>query len=55
MLLEHLGWLEAAEKIAPALSRAIEAGEVTYDLARQIPGAKEVACSAFARRVAAEL
>ncbi len=55
MLLEHLGWDEAAERIAPALSRAIEAGEVTYDLARQIPGAREVACSVFAARVAAEL
>lgn len=55
MLLEHLGWLEAAEKIAPALSRAILAGEVTYDLARQIPGSREVACSAFAQRVAEQL
>ncbi|MBI5523944.1 MAG: isocitrate dehydrogenase (NADP(+)) [Desulfarculus sp.] len=51
MLLEHLGWLEAAELIAPALSRAIQAGQVTYDLARQIPGAKEVPCSVFAQRV----
>ena len=55
MLLEHLGWLEAAEKIAPALSRAVEAGEVTYDLARQIPGAREVTCSAFAARVVEQL
>ena len=55
MLLEHLGWLEAAEKIAPALSRAILGGEVTYDLARQIPGSREVACSAFAKRVAEQL
>jgi len=55
MLLEHLGWLEAAEMIAPALSRAIRAGEVTYDLARQIPGSREVACSAFAQRVAEQL
>ncbi|MCF8043465.1 MAG: isocitrate dehydrogenase (NADP(+)) [Desulfarculaceae bacterium] len=55
MLLEHLGWLEAAEKIAPALSRAILAGEVTYDLARQIPGSREVTCSAFAQRVAEQL
>ncbi|MCF8032267.1 MAG: isocitrate dehydrogenase (NADP(+)) [Desulfarculaceae bacterium] len=55
MLLEHLGWPEAAEKIAPALSRAIEAGEVTYDLARQIPGAREVPCSVFAARVAEQL
>jgi isocitrate dehydrogenase len=51
MLLEHLGWLEAADLIAPALSRAIQAGQVTYDLARQIKGAQEVACSVFAQRV----
>ena len=55
MLLEHLGWVEAAESIAPALSRAIQRGEVTYDLARQIPGAREVSCSGFAQRVADQL
>jgi isocitrate dehydrogenase len=51
MLLAHLGWREAAELVPQALSRAIQAGEVTYDLARQIEGAKEVSCSAFAKRV----
>lgn len=51
MLLEHLGWDEAAALVPAALSRAMEAGEVTYDLARQIPGAREVSCSGFARRV----
>ncbi len=51
MLLEHLGWVEAADLIAPACSRAIQAGQVTYDLARQIEGAQEVPCSVFAQRV----
>ncbi len=51
MLLEHLGWREAADLVPQALSKAIQAGQVTYDLARQIEGAKEVACSAFAQRV----
>jgi len=51
MLLEHLGWKEAAELVPQALSRAIQAGEVTYDLARQIMGATQVSCSAFAQRV----
>ena len=55
MLLEHLGWLEAALLIAPALSRAIKAGQVTYDLARQIPGASEVPCSVFAQKVVENL
>jgi isocitrate dehydrogenase len=51
MLLEHLGWQEAADLVPQALSRAIQEGQVTYDLARQIEGAQEVACSAFAQRV----
>jgi isocitrate dehydrogenase len=55
MLLEHLGWQEAADLVPEALSRAIQAGEVTYDLARQIEGAREVPCSVFAQRVAAAM
>jgi isocitrate dehydrogenase len=55
MLLEHLGWAEAAELVPAALSRAILAKEVTYDLARQIPGAREVSCSGFARRVVEQM
>ncbi len=55
MLLEHLGWVEAAQRIPRALSAAIRAGRVTYDLARQIPGAREVSCSAFAARVVEHL
>jgi isocitrate dehydrogenase len=55
MLLAHLGWGEAAGLIAPAIGRAILAGRVTYDLARQIPGAQEVACSEFARLVVESL
>ena len=55
MLLEHLGWDQAARLVPPALSAAIQAGEVTYDLARQIPGAREVSCSAFAQKVVEHL
>ncbi len=55
MLLEHMGWSEAAGAITPALSRAVQDGVVTYDLARQIEGATEVSCSAFARAVAERL
>jgi isocitrate dehydrogenase len=51
MMLEHLGWNLAAEKITRALERTISKKIVTYDLARQIPGAVEVKCSAFARAV----
>ncbi|MDA8140998.1 MAG: isocitrate dehydrogenase (NADP(+)) [Desulfobacteraceae bacterium] len=51
MMLEHMGWIEAAEKIRVALQATIKAGVVTYDLARQISGAREVKCSAFAKAI----
>ncbi len=47
MLLEHLGWTEAAQLIHQALPRVLASGEATYDLARQLPGAKEISCSQF--------
>ncbi|MFH0994449.1 MAG: isocitrate dehydrogenase (NADP(+)) [Pseudomonadota bacterium] len=48
MMLEHMAWKEAAARIRTSLQAAIQAGIVTYDLARQIPGATEVSCSGFA-------
>ncbi|MBW1987201.1 MAG: isocitrate dehydrogenase (NADP(+)) [Deltaproteobacteria bacterium] len=48
MLLEYLGWTEAAELIHQGLGRTLMAGTVTYDLARLLPGAREVSCSGFA-------
>jgi isocitrate dehydrogenase len=47
MLLEHLGWGEAAALIHQALPRTLAAGIATYDLARLLPGSQEVSCSAF--------
>jgi len=47
MLLEFIGWDEAARFIHESLPRALAAGTVTYDLARQMPGAREVSCSGF--------
>jgi isocitrate dehydrogenase len=51
MLLDHIGWREAAEKIRMALQQTVQAGVVTYDLARQIDGAREVKCSEFAGEI----
>jgi isocitrate dehydrogenase len=48
MMLEHLGWQEAANLILSSLERAIGAKTVTYDFARLMQGAKEVRCSEFA-------
>ncbi|MGH7663929.1 MAG: isocitrate dehydrogenase (NADP(+)) [Gemmatimonadaceae bacterium] len=47
MLLQHLGWTEAASLIVRGIERAILSKRVTYDLARQMPGATEVGTSGF--------
>ncbi|MBN1826293.1 MAG: isocitrate dehydrogenase (NADP(+)) [Candidatus Eisenbacteria bacterium] len=55
MLLRHIGWTEAADRIEAALGATIAAGTVTYDLARQMEGARAVSTSAFGRAVAERL
>jgi len=52
MMFQHLGWDEVANRIIAALSKTISKGTVTYDLARQMAGAKEVKCSEFAKLIA---
>jgi isocitrate dehydrogenase len=52
MMLQHMGWLEAAQIILDAIQTTIAQGTVTYDLARQIEGAREVKCSEFAQKIA---
>ncbi|MBI4804127.1 MAG: NADP-dependent isocitrate dehydrogenase [Desulfovibrio sp.] len=47
MLLEHLGWFEAAKSIHDAMDKAISAKKVTVDLANQIPGSTTLGCTAF--------
>jgi len=51
MMLDHLGWPEAAEAVRQGVIGAINAKQVTYDLARQMEGSTEVACSRFAEIV----
>ena len=53
MMLEHLGWDEAARAVNRGLERAVRARRVTYDLARQMDGAEEVSTSRFGEAVAA--
>jgi isocitrate dehydrogenase len=48
MMLEHLGWLEAAELIYKGMERTIADKTVTYDFARLMEGATEVKTSEFA-------
>ena len=51
MMLEYLGWGEAAERLREGLVRTIAQKMVTYDLARQMEGASEVKCSQFAEAI----
>jgi isocitrate dehydrogenase len=48
MMFRYLGWLEAADAIITAMDRTIGQKIVTYDFARLMDGAREVATSAFA-------
>ena len=48
MMLRYMGWTEAADLIIAAMDKVIAAKTVTYDFARQMEGAHEVSCSAFA-------
>ncbi|MCD8819920.1 NADP-dependent isocitrate dehydrogenase [Staphylococcus gallinarum] len=47
LMLEHLGWQEAADKITASIEKTIASKVVTYDFARLMDGAKEVSTSEF--------
>jgi isocitrate dehydrogenase len=47
LMLDYLGWGEAAKLIDKGVTGALQAKEVTYDFARQMEGATEVSCSKF--------
>nr|WP_321465396.1 isocitrate dehydrogenase (NADP(+)) [uncultured Desulfobulbus sp.] len=47
MLLDYIGWKEAAALIQTAMEKTISKKTVTYDLARLMDGATELSCSAF--------
>ena len=51
MMLEHLGWQEAADLIYKGLEQAIDAKTVTYDFARLMEGATKVKTSEFADEI----
>jgi isocitrate dehydrogenase len=51
LMFDYLDWKEAANAIINALEKTISSRVVTYDLARQIEGAKEVKCSEFAKEI----
>ncbi|MET3697297.1 isocitrate dehydrogenase (NADP) [Bacillus oleivorans] len=47
LMLEHLGWNEAANLITKSIEKTIASKVVTYDFARLMEGATEVKCSEF--------
>ncbi|MDZ5721593.1 NADP-dependent isocitrate dehydrogenase, partial [Bacillus sp. SXabc123] len=47
LLLEHLGWNEAADLVIKSMEKTIASKVVTYDFARLMDGATEVKCSEF--------
>ncbi|MFX3673218.1 MAG: NADP-dependent isocitrate dehydrogenase [Paenisporosarcina sp.] len=48
LMLEHLGWNEAAKLVMDSMEKTISSKVVTYDFARLMDGATEVKCSEFA-------
>ncbi|HHP1114957.1 NADP-dependent isocitrate dehydrogenase [Bacillus cereus group sp. MYBK163-2] len=51
LLLEHLGWNEAAKLVTASVEKTIASKVVTYDFARLMEGATEVKCSEFANEL----
>ncbi len=51
MMLEYMGWREAADLVTAAMTKTIEAKMVTYDLHRQMQGATKLSSSEFATAI----
>ena len=51
MMLEYLGWDEAAELITKGIQETINQKRVTYDLHRQMEGAVKLKCSEYAAAI----
>jgi isocitrate dehydrogenase len=51
MMFDYLSWSEVARRITKGLEKVISDKTVTYDLARQMRGAKKVKCSEFASAI----
>jgi len=55
MMLEYMGWKEAADLIIKGLEGAINAKRVTYDFHRLMEGATLLKCSEFAQEVVKQM
>ena len=55
MMLDHMGWPEAADSIVAAIKKTIQQKKVTYDLERQMQGATLLKCSEFGKAIVENL
>jgi len=51
MMFDYLGWSAVARRILEAMQKTVSQKVVTYDLARQMEGARKVKCSEFASAI----
>ncbi|MBE2198506.1 MAG: isocitrate dehydrogenase (NADP(+)) [Anaerolinea sp.] len=51
MMLEYMGWQEAADLVVDAMTKTVQQKLVTYDLHRQIEGATKLSCSQYAEAI----
>jgi isocitrate dehydrogenase len=51
MMLDYMGWGKAGEMIEKAIQKTIDKKTVTYDLHRQMKGAKKIGTSEFATQI----
>lgn len=55
MMLDYLGWKEAADLIVKAMEKTVSEKKVTYDLHRQLEGATLLKCSEFAEAIVSNM
>jgi isocitrate dehydrogenase len=55
MMLEFMGWKEAADLIVKGLQASIQKKRVTYDFERQMEGATKLKCSEFGSEIIANM
>ncbi len=55
MMLDYMGWQEAADLVIEAMTKSIQAKTVTYDLHRQMEGATKLSTSQFAEAIIANM
>ncbi len=51
MMLDYMGWHEAAELVQSGMVKTIMNKTVTYDFARQMDGATEIKCSEYGKKI----